>query len=140
MAIDGFQDLDFHQFHTSELPKRLASGNGAMAGRAAHRFGSLAFKLPDGSAYTYAPSPVGIEISAGDEAADTVIALDHETWEGLVHDYESPPGLLYGGRCSCPRGKAMKLVAWEPGLRAMFWPSWRRTGRCPCSCAGRRRG
>ncbi len=120
MAVEGFQDLDFHEFHRRELPERLAAGNGAMAGRACHRYGSLALRLPDGSAYTYIPSPDGIEIASGDELADTVIEIDHESWEGLVHDYESAPGMLYGGRVKCLRGKAMKLVAWEPGLRAMF--------------------
>jgi hypothetical protein len=49
-----------------------------------------------------------------------VIELEHEAWEGLVHDYESAPGLLYGGRVRCARGKAMELVAWEPGLRALY--------------------
>ncbi len=120
MAVAGFEDLDFHEFHRRELPRRLAEGNGATAARAVARLGGLAFRLPGGAAYTYLPRRDAIEIAPGDEAAQTVIELAHDAWQGLVHDYESAPGLLYAGRVRCPRGKAMKLVAWEPGLRAMY--------------------
>ena len=53
---DGFEPLDFHRFHREELPRRLRAGNGALAARDARRLGSLAFRLPDGAAYTYLPA------------------------------------------------------------------------------------
>lgn len=120
MAISGFQDLDFHAFHREELPKRLAGGNGAKALPAARRLGGLAFRLADGSAYSYRPKAAGIAVEAGERGAETVLEIDSEGWEGLVHDYESAPGLLYGGRVRCLRGNAMDFVLWEPALRAMF--------------------
>ena len=120
MAAQGFADLDFEEFHRVELPRRLAGGNGEAAARAAEGKGTLAIKLPHAKAYTYVPASGEIAIEAGDAAADTVIELERDAWEGLVHDYESPPGLLYGGRVKCLRGKAMRLVAWEPALRAMY--------------------
>jgi hypothetical protein len=120
MAIEGFEDLDFHAFHRERLPGLLADGRGAMAARAARGRGSLAFRLPDGAAYTYVAREGGVEIRAGDEQADTLIALDPASWEGLVHDYESAPGLLYPGRVRCLRGQAMDFVHWEPALRALY--------------------
>lgn len=120
MAIEGFEDLDFHAFHRDRLPGLLADGRGAMAARSVHERGSLAFRLPDGAAYTYAPRDDGVEILSGDERADTLIALDHASWEGLVHDYESAPGLLYPGRVKCLRGHAMAFVHWEQALRALY--------------------
>ncbi len=120
MAVEGFEELDFHAFHAERLPGLLADGRGAMAARAAREHGSLAFRLSDGSAFTYIPQEGGVEIRAGDERADTVIALDHEAWEGLVHDYESAPGLLYPGRVRCLRGSALTFVYWEPALRALY--------------------
>jgi ectoine hydroxylase-related dioxygenase (phytanoyl-CoA dioxygenase family) len=120
MAVAGFADLDFHAFHREELPRRLGDGRGAMAARAVAAQGSLAFRLPTGDAYTYRSCGDAIELTPGDTSADTVIELPLEAWEGLVHDYESAPGLLYGGRVRCRRGRAMRFVAWEPGLRAMF--------------------
>jgi hypothetical protein len=123
MAVAGFAPLDFHAFHRDELPRRLADGRGRMAARAAAPHGSLSFRLAagaDADAYTYAPREDGIEILPGDAGADTALELAHEAWEGLVHDYESAPGLLYGGRVRARRGHAMRFVGWEPALRALY--------------------
>lgn len=123
MAIEGFEDLDFHAFHRDELPRRIAAGHGALAAVAVGRvgrIGSLALRLPSGDAYTYRADDGTIRVDAGDAEADTVMELASECWEGLVHDYESAPGLLYSGRVSCKRGKAIRLVNWEPALRALY--------------------
>ena len=93
MAIEGFQDLDFQQFHERELPQRMASGNGVQAALAVKKLGSLAFRTPEGRAYTYVADGEGIAILPGEERADTVIEIDPEIWRGVVHDYESAPGL-----------------------------------------------
>jgi hypothetical protein len=115
-----FEQLDFDAFHRKELPRRLAAGNGALAARATHRLDSLAFRRSEGGAYTYVPGPDGVAVVEGDDSAETVMELDHEAWEGLVQELESAPGLLYGNRVRCRRGKAMNMVVWEPALRAMF--------------------
>ncbi len=116
----GFEDLDFHEFHRAELPRRLAAGNGALAAAGASSAGPLAFRLSEGGAYTYLPAPDGIEVVSGDDRADTVIELSREDWQGIVHDLESAPGLLYADRVRCRRGNAMTFVVWEPALRAMY--------------------
>lgn len=120
MAACGFADLDFHAFHRDELPRRIAAGNGSLAAPAVARTGSLAFRLPNGDGYTYTSLGGTIVVRPGDEAADTVIGISSDAWEGLVHDYESAPGLLYGRRVECLRGDAMRFVRWEPGLRALY--------------------
>jgi hypothetical protein len=120
MAVAGFAAIDFGVFHRDELPRRLRDGRGVSAARAAAPFGSLALRLLDGAAFTYAPRGDGIAIEAGDDAADTVIELDQESWEGLVHDYEASAGLLYASRARCRRGDAMRLVLWEPALRCLY--------------------
>jgi ectoine hydroxylase-related dioxygenase (phytanoyl-CoA dioxygenase family) len=125
VAVQGFADLDFEEFHRTQLPQWLAEGNGELAASARGSRAPLALQLADGSAYTYVPEAGGIRVEAGDTNAETVIELGHAEWEGLVHDYESAAGLLYGGKAKCRRGKAIRLVEWEPRLRAMF------TGRPP---------
>jgi hypothetical protein len=120
MAVPGFDDLDFEVFHREELPRRMAAGNAALAARGARGLGSLAFRTPNAGAWTYLPRPDGVAVLPGDARADTVIELAHEDWEGLVHDYESAPGLLYAGRARCARGNAMHFVLWEPALRALY--------------------
>ena len=120
MTAAGFDPIEFRSFHERDLPERIAAGHGALAAKAIARLGSLAFRLPDGAAWTYRPEAGGVALAPGDANADTVIALDHESWEGLAHDYESAPGLLYAGRVRCLRGNAMQLVLWEPALRALY--------------------
>jgi hypothetical protein len=120
MAVAGFENLDFDAFHRAELPRRIAAGNGALAAPAVARQGSLAFRLPDGAAFTYVARDGAMVVEPGDESADTVIGIAADAWEGLVHDYESAPGLLYGRRVECLRGDAMRFVRWEPGLRALY--------------------
>jgi hypothetical protein len=117
----AFPTLDFDDFHRSELPRRLAAGNGALAARDdLLRVGPLAFRLPEGAAFTYVPREDGIEVVQGDATAKTVIEISRDDWQNVVHELESPPGLLYGGKVRCLRGNAMRFVRWEPGLRAMF--------------------
>jgi ectoine hydroxylase-related dioxygenase (phytanoyl-CoA dioxygenase family) len=112
--------LDFHRYHRDELPPLLRAGRGALAARGALRLGSLAFRLPAGDAYTYLPQDGGVEVVAGDAAADTVIELAPELWQNLVQELDAAAGLLYGGRAKCLRGSALRWVAWEPALRAMW--------------------
>ena len=115
-----FPALDFDRFHREDLPRAIAGGRGPIAARAARGLGALAFRLPAGDAYTYAVDGDAIAIAPGDAGAATVIELDHEAWQGLVHELEAPAGLLYAGRLRCARGHAMQLMAWEAGLRALY--------------------
>lgn len=116
----SFPALDFDRYHRGELPRALANGRGALAARAARGLGALAFRLRDGGAWSYRPSGDRIEIAPGDAGADTVMELDVESWQGLVHELEAPAGLLYAGRIRCVRGHAMQFMAWEAGLRALY--------------------
>ena len=125
-----FPEIDFHSYHEQELPRLLREGRGVLAATAANRLGPFAFRVTggsggDGESYTYRVGSGGVEVVAGDAEADTVIEIGSDAWQGLANDLESAPGLLYAGRVKCLRGKAMKLVAWEPSLRAMY------TGRPP---------
>jgi len=115
-----FEPVDFDAFHRDELPRRLARGNGALAAADIPRIGSLAFRLTGGDAYSYVPRPDGIDVVPGDATAQTVIQLDHEWWQGIVHELETPPGLIYAGHVKCLRGDPMHFVRWEPRLRAMY--------------------
>jgi hypothetical protein len=113
--------IDFRDFHERELPPLLASGRGALAAEDdLVAIGALAFRMPDGTAYTYRPRPDGVDIVAGEDDAATVIELEPRLWSQLVADLESAPGLLYAARCQVRRGDAMRFVRWEPGLRAMY--------------------
>ena len=111
--------IDFHEFNTVTLPQRLAAGNGALAGPDATEIGPLAIATPAG-VYTYRGTGDGIEVVAGDDLAKTVVAVDLDSWRGLVTDLETPPSLFYSGRLDVVRGNPLRFVRWEPALRAMF--------------------
>ncbi len=117
---DGFRALDFNGYHREELPRLMAEGRELLAAEEAARRGSLAIRVDDGSAYTYLPREGRLEIVPGDDAAEIVVGLDRESWEGLVHDLESPQGLIYAGRAKKVRGELMRFVMWEPALRALY--------------------
>ena len=61
---------------------------------------------------------------AGDADAETVIELDAETWQGLVHELEAPAGLLYA------RARALRA-------RHAIDASWRGSRRCARMYNGR---
>ena len=115
----GFSPVDFPQFHR-QLPARLAAERGRLVARAATGLGSLALRVSDGAAYTYRPHAGGVEVIPGDDTADTIVEMDLEAWQGLVHELEAPAGLLYAGRIRCRRGHAIELMAWESALRALY--------------------
>jgi len=117
---DGFPQIDFLRFHREELPALLAAGRYRLVAQAAARLGSLALRLPDGAAWTYRPRQNGVDLVPGDAAADTVIEMDLDTWQGLVHELEAPAGLFYARRLRCLRGSAIDLMLWESALRALY--------------------
>ncbi len=117
----GFASIDFEDFHRVELPRRIAAGHGALAVAGARSVGALAFRLEEtGEAYTYARSGDSIEVRPGEADARTVVGLSREAWEGLVHDLESPPALIYHRRAERLRGDMMDFVQWEAALRALY--------------------
>jgi len=120
MLPNGFKEIEFEEYHQQELPRLLAAGNGRLAFGQAKRLGPVAIRMTDGGAYTYQAAGDGIEIVPGDENARNVFELSHESWQAVVHELETAPGLLYGGKVKCQRGKAIRLVSWEPGLRAIY--------------------
>jgi ectoine hydroxylase-related dioxygenase (phytanoyl-CoA dioxygenase family) len=115
-----FSPIDFLRFHYEELPLLLATGRHSLAARAATGLDSIALRVSGGPAFTYRPRDSGIDITPGDDSADTVIEMDLDTWQGLVHELEAPAGLLYARRVCCVRGDAIDLMAWESALRALY--------------------
>ncbi len=115
----GLPSLDFHRFHREELPRRLARW-GPLAAEAASPHGCLGLCLPEGPAVSFVAEGGTIRVVEDDGPADTLVELDAESWQGLVRDLESAPGLLYAGRAKGRRGDLMRFVGWEPALRAMF--------------------
>jgi hypothetical protein len=117
---ERFGPIDFDHFHTVELPERLADGRRETARSAVRGLSSIAFRLDDGRAYTYADGDDGLVVIPGDSAARTVVELRHADWCDFVRELRTSFALIYGGAVAFPRGGFGHLVRWEPALRAVF--------------------
>ncbi len=109
----------FRRFHTVDLPARIEAGNGSLAWVDVEPLGSLGLRTPAG-AWTFVPRDGTVDLVEGDDAADSVVGTDLESWLGLVSDLDTAPAMLYGDRLEVIRGNPMRFMRWEPGLRALF--------------------
>jgi hypothetical protein len=115
-----FDSLDFDYFH-HETVRQLIGANGPLASRASGATtGDLAFRLPDGRAWTYSVGEHGVQVIPGDADARTVVALSEADWRDFVNEARTCFGLLYAGLVSFPRGDFELFERWEPALRALF--------------------
>jgi hypothetical protein len=112
--------IDFDAFHLTELPQRLARGNGRLAFADLKDAPPLGFRVAGGDGYTYVPSSGTIRVAAGVSDAETVVELDLGAWRELVCEYRTPIGLVYAGKVAFSRGDYSGLSRWEAGLWAMF--------------------
>ena len=119
MAIT-FDTIDFDEFHLIDLPKRIEQGSGALAAADLAGVGTLGFRMPDGAAFTYVPSPDTVEIWSGDAAADTLVHVSREDFSDYANELRTCFGLLYAGRVEVPRGDFGWFERWEPALRALY--------------------
>ena len=108
------------RFHASDLPARLAAGNGALAAADATPLGPISFVTPSGS-WTYVPANSTVAVVDGvSDATRVVVELDDQSFADLAADLDTAPAMLYQQRVNISRGNPLRFVRWEPALRAMF--------------------
>ena len=117
---ERFGPIDFDRFHTVDLPERLAGGQAQLVAAHSGALRPIAFRLDDGRAYTYTPSEAGFDVTSGDDAAATVVELDHRDWCEFVWELKTCFALFYADRLRITRGGFGQLTRWEPALRAAF--------------------
>jgi hypothetical protein len=117
---DRFGPLDFDEFHREDLPRRLAESPSIFTASDRRVVRPLAFRLPDGRAYTYLPSDDGFAVTPGDDNAHTVVALSPDDWSAFARELRSCFALFYADALTFPRGSFGQLAGWEPSLRVAF--------------------
>ncbi len=105
------EPIRFDAAHARTLPERIAREWGALAASQTHGLPALAFRLPDGSAWRYAPQ------------GDTIEERD---WQGLWASTETVMGLVMGQRAKVLSGRVADFVEWEIALRVLYeqLPPW----------------
>ncbi len=112
--------IDLHSFHEVELPARLESGNGVLAGADALPLGPISLVSASGS-WTYVPANGSVSVVDGVlDSSRVVVELDDQSFTDLVADLDTPPAMLYQQRATVSRGNPLRFIRWEPALRAMF--------------------
>ena len=110
--------LDFDHFH-HELATRAESAR-PLAGPLPATLAPIAFRVPDGRAYTVGADAETFWVRAGVDDAATVVELNEADWRAFATERFTRYGLLYNGRLSFAAGGFEELCRWEPPLRALF--------------------
>src|SRR4051794_37989919 len=110
-----FAAVDFDELHRRTFPAE----HHALAASAATGLGPLAFRVPDGRAYTFVPGAHRIDVVPGVDGAATIVALPLEEWEQFAAERWTRYALLFHGHTTFERGSFPDLAAWEPVLRAL---------------------
>lgn len=121
--MTDFAELDFHDFHLQELPRRLAAGYGLLAAKAARELTAICFRLKESDhAYTFQPMAETIAIVAGTEA-EQVVELDQSQWQTMIYHFKSSSEPLCAGQITQTDDNSIVPDRWQSVLRAMLFGS-----------------
>jgi hypothetical protein len=116
----GFAAVDFDEFHCDVVPSRTDTEVARAAATFVRDLAPIAFRLPDGRAYTFVGGRDAVTIESGDASAGVVVELSEPDWQAFAVERFTRYGLLYNGRLSFASGAFEDLCRWEPTLRALF--------------------
>jgi hypothetical protein len=105
--------MDFDEYH--RRPR-----HGELAAPYAAGLGPIAFRLPDGRAYTFVPGERDVDVRPGVEGATTIVDVPLEQWEAFASERWTRYGLLFHGTAEFAAGSFEDLCRWEPALRALM--------------------
>lgn len=106
-------DIEFHDFHLIEMPRKIAAGNGLLASILSRELVSLSIRLENSdSAYTYCPKSDTIELVAGTEG-EISVEMNFEAWCQWTKETLFLPTMCY-------RGETGDLLRWQAVLSALF--------------------
>lgn len=115
----SFPQHSFDQFHTRDLAA-LNAQHGALVVDDLAGVPPLAFQLPDGTTYTWRTTPTGVDTSASDTNAPTLVGLDESTFSAFLHRLLSASGAVRTGRARLVRGTLQDWQRWEPAIQTLL--------------------
>jgi hypothetical protein len=78
----------------------------------------LAFRIDD-VAFTWRPSPDGVEVLEGADTASTVVDLSEDTFSAFVNELLTASGAVRTGRARVARGTLAGWQRWEPAIQSL---------------------
>ncbi len=112
--------VDFAGFHSRTVPE-LLERNGGLASRAFQASGLRSITLAQGDdAWTWDLDDGALRVRSGDTGSGARADLDDEWFSDLVNDVRSTVALMISGEDVMARGGIIRLIAFEPVLRALL--------------------
>jgi hypothetical protein len=121
----GFPEVDFDEFHSVELPRRLREGKSDEVAWDVEGVAPLAIQLRDAagaSAYSFVCRAGRVEVVSGvaEDAATILEIADRESWIDYLHEFRTRTGLLYSKAVRFVRGDFESWDDWDPAIRCMY--------------------
>ena len=118
-AIAGsFAPRSFASFHRDELPA-LSARHGHLVADDLYGAPPLAFRVDDGTSFTWTATGDGVRVDDGDGGAATVVGLSAQTFSELLDELLTPSGAVRTGRATLLRGDLASWQRWEPAIQAL---------------------
>ena len=114
----SFPRHPFLEFHTRDLPA-LNARHGALVVDDLAGVPPLAFRLPDGTTYTWHTTPTGVEATSGDTGV-TLVELDETTFSAFLNRLLSASGAVRTDRARPVRGTLQDWQRWEPAIQTLL--------------------
>ncbi len=116
---ESFPRQSFRMFHAIHLPACNSLRRDLVIDDLAG-VEPIAFRLPDGRAYTWIATTEGVKAVEGDADATTLVELDEETFSEYVNELLSASGCVRTERAHVARGTLQDWKRWEPATRALL--------------------
>jgi hypothetical protein len=114
----SFAPYSFAGFHRSELPA-LVARHGALVVDDLRGIPPLAFRIDDGTTFTWRPTDYGVETVASDADAATLVEVSERTFSEFLHRLLTASGAVMTGRAKLGRGALPAWQRWEPAIQSL---------------------
>jgi hypothetical protein len=113
----SFEPYSFEAFHREQLPL-LVERHGHLVVADLVGAPPLAFRC-NGTAFTWRPSGLGVEVQEGEAGAATVVELVEEAFSMHLHDLLTAYGAEASGRARLLHGDRAGWERWEPAIQSL---------------------
>jgi len=114
----SFESSSFAEFHRVTLPA-LTAKHGDLVRDDLAGVAPLTFRIPDGTARTWWPSPNGVRVGEDDGLEGTVVELSERTFSEFVNELLTASGAERTGRAVIARGTLAGWQRWEPAIQSI---------------------
>src|SRR5262249_1465210 len=114
----SFELHPFVAFHRIEMPALVAK-HGHLVTADLTGVPPIAFRIGDGTAFTWCATERGVEVVEGDTGAATLVELSERTFSEFLNELLTAAGALRTGRAQVTRGTLAGWQRWEPALRSL---------------------